>query len=288
MAEEPQKPHQATVKSVEEAHRPVAASDGGACLTRDTSEYRVNWSCSHRWQARLSAEDHAQLYDWPKYKRLHDEGKPVQTSKQWGFPWWYSGSLDAPAKNAWDVAGENFTKKCYTPYWHNAHHLVPNGVLKEAIGSVGKDLPSPSLVRLNVKQGLLEQKYNLNHKANMIILPMDRSVGAALKLPVHLKTIWERSHGEYSKNVRSNVDQFFRSIKDAIRPPCTPGKKPDYALLKRQLEGYSATLFAAVSGAGAIDLDAMKEADFAPRPGAPPGGAGARGGSASAGGWSSS
>lgn len=257
------KNHQATVESVKEAHKKVGAMRGGACLARHISKYDESNSCSHRWQAYKSASQHKGLYDWDKYAGVKSTKGKVRTDRKNGFPWWYRDKLNAPEPHDWDVGrGSNFKEKCYVPYWHNGHHLIPNGVLKESITAVGTDTPSPAKVRLNVKQGLLEAKYNLNYKVNMIVLPMDRAVGKALGMPVHLKAIFERSHGEYSKNVQMNVKQFFLAVRAALAPPCEEKPKPDYGYLKTQLESYSAHLFDAVSSAGAIDLDSMRADAF--------------------------
>src|SRR5262249_10791095 len=78
-----------------------------------------------------------------------------------------------------------------------------------------------------IAQGLLKATYNLNDKKNLIILPMDRAVAAALGLPRHLlgdesevgeELLGERrvaDHPDYSRRVRMMlrpVMNQYRSI----------------------------------------------------------------------------
>lgn len=247
--------HLKGVQSVKGEHKRAGASRGGACLTRHVSPFERRNSCSHRWQAWLDGKDHGSLYNGDAYKSLTDAGKRVGTSKKrsTGFPWWYAYSLPAPAKGDWDIgqgpnAAVNFTERCYRPYWHNSHHLIPNGVLREAIDAVGKGKERPAEVTLAVKQGLLEVKYNLNYKVNMLLLPMDRKVARALGLPRHLRTAAARSHQEYSANVLEELMQLFDPIQVAMK--CESKDKPDYQALKEQLESYSGELHAMVEKAG--------------------------------------
>lgn len=264
------KKHAQGVETVRGKHLPVAASDGGACLARDTKQFKAQWSCSHRWQALLKAEENPGAYNWPAYQSLARRA-PVQTSASVKdgkmFPAWYTRWLDPPKEHAWDVGqGENFKDKCYVPYWHNAHHLVPNGALRAAINEVGKTTAKPAEVRLEVRQGLLEVKYNLNHKRNLIILPIDKSVGRALKLPVHLSRARASRHSAYNQSVKSELDQIFSQVTRALRT-CDETNPPDYQSLKDQIEALSDHLYSAVrsaGGSGVRSLEGMPEASFTP------------------------
>lgn len=264
------KKHAQGVKTVKGKHLRVGASDGGACLARDTKDFKPDCSCSHRWQAYLKAEENSGVYDWPAYRSLSKRA-PVQTSASVKdgkmFPAWYTRWLPAPEEHAWDVGqGENFKEKCYTPYWHNAHHLVPNGALRSAINEVGKGTAKPAEVRLEVRQGLLEVKYNLNFKRNLIILPIDKSVGRALKLPVHLSRARARRHSAYSKSVKSELDQIFSQVKEALKA-CEEANPPKYQSLKDAIEALSDHLYGAVrsaGGSGVRSLEAIPAASFTP------------------------
>lgn len=245
---------------------------GGACLNRHVTEVKEGDSCSHRWQAYLNAKDHAkQLYNWPLYKPLSEQSsiKTSVTKLAGGkiFPDWYKRSLKPPKKNEWNVdQGKNFKSKCYVPYWHNAHHVVPNSELRKAILKVGEDMEAPVTTAYLVRQGLLTKKYNLNSKKNMIILPMDRTVGKTLQLPVHLKSPTARSHGAYSKNVGTQLKTIFTPVQAALERHKEP---PDYKDCKDELEHLSEHLHSQIIAAGKSGtryIDQMAASLFPPPP----------------------
>jgi hypothetical protein len=118
-------------------HREGKGSNGsgGACLNRHvagTPKETVRNSCSHRWQSFLATKSRHDDYDWPKYKSLsqRDRRVPTAQNRHTGFPPWYASSIAVPAEGDWDVKGDNFFGKCTLPYWHEAHHAIPNSVLR--------------------------------------------------------------------------------------------------------------------------------------------------------------
>jgi len=263
------KKHSKSVGELKGEHKRSSSSagTGGACLERHVSGIDENNSCCHRWQAYLQAKATSSIYDWPAYKSLSG-GSSVRTSAGTKngkvIPSWYKKSLPSPSEGDWDVKGDNFKKKCYLPYWHNAHHLVPNAELRGAIDTVGKGMARPGEIRLQVRQGLLKVKYNLNFKINMMILPMDRAIGRALTLPIHLKTTTSRSHAAYSKKVRTELDDIFSNVKSEIEP-CEEGKEPDYQTCKDDIESLSKSLHRGVKSAGSAgvrNLDSIKSASL--------------------------
>jgi hypothetical protein len=255
------------------------SSGGGACLNRHIPKVEKSNDCSHRWQAYQRALKDKARYDWPKYQSLAQRGGKVQTAathdkKGQLFPPWYSKELDAPSKvprpggkegGSWDLEhADNFQVKCYRPYWHEANHIIPNSTLKKVLASLGEGMQSPHRVRRIVRARLLEQRYNLNHEDNMILLPMDEEVARALGLPRHRKTAFLRSHKSYSDNVEKEVQLIFRTLKDQIRKHSTP--KPDYGSYKSALVALSKRLYGQIIAAGEVDgagaLDDMSPERF--------------------------
>jgi hypothetical protein len=212
-------------------------------------------ACSHRYQAWLRAKDDDDWYNWPAYQSLarKDGGQQEfqthipdhwdilgttagQSSKETyrrnhsdDNRWWN----ERPKQGDWDVthpAGSgykegNFRTSSYLPYWHQSHHIVPNGVLNGTISKASDNVGGPAGYYLEqaIRTGLLEAKYNLNHKDNMVILPLDGEVSKAIQLPRHL-AMRKRNHPAYSDLVEKNVQKIIL----------------DYARVIKQGEGHKA------------------------------------------------
>lgn len=221
-----------------------ADGSGGACLNRHvpgTPKKTVGNACSHRWQSYLATQKRHDDYDWPKYESLSTRKRAVPTAflKPTGFPRWYTPTIPVPAQGDWDVTGDNFYTKCTIPYWHEAHHAIPNSVLRVAIDDVGKDANAPEELIRTVRRGLLTEKYNLNHHSNMITLPLDPKVSAAIRLPIHRRTARHREHGQYSNYVMRLIKPIFNSLRECIVEHKQP---PDFAESKELLEFTSGDL----------------------------------------------
>lgn len=206
--------------------------DGGGskgCLTRHQRRDNGN-ACSHQWQAYLKAQDDSWRYD------VHDR------------PRW---SVDMPGNF------QHFRR----PYWHNAHHIIPNGSLKNAIASTGED--NADIPRL-IEIGLCKAEYNLNDKINMVILPMERSVAARVGLPRHLKgddvSPGEKpekfSHKDYSNRIENEVKSALSEIKQTVANALnkTEGTHdvPNFTLSKKKLEQLSRSVYDGITTAGLV------------------------------------
>lgn len=252
----------------EEQHEKDAAEkvphhpDGG-CLNRhvgDAPLYAKNKHCSHRYQAYEKMKDTKQLYDWPKYKPLTDAGKRRRTARKRAgasddmYPKYYRTYLDPPIENGWDVEdGDNFEVRCYDPYWHEAHHVVPNSILANAIAEV-----YDGEYTTTIRRGLSKAKYNLNDKLNMIMLPMDKPVAEVLELPRHRKTATVRSHKAYSRMVKSELDSIISEIGKKLKAH----EARNYSDVKKDIESLSERLFDAIVQSEAPALDDMKTNEF--------------------------
>jgi hypothetical protein len=268
MAEEQ---HTKKVEDLKDLHQPTGGSAGGACLSRhvgDPPEQGANKSCSHRWQAYLQMEGDKGLYNWEKYKSLAEKPGRMATAAIGSFPRWYLPTLERPKAHQWDVGvtstpiwggapQKNFWCKCYHPYWHEAHHMVPNSTLRNAITKFAEDAKQPELAN-TIRAGLLKEKYNLNEKLNMIMLPLDKEVADALRLPRHRQTAAHRNHSVYSDYVAEELKKIFSKLKQEL----VEHKEPKYKPLKDQIEALSKSLYKAIKNSVSPSLDEMQAIEF--------------------------
>lgn len=219
----------------------------------------VGKTCSHRWQAYEKMKDTRKShYDWPHYKPLADAGQKVETAQTVArsknlFPKHYKSHLDPPAEGDWDVKGDNFFARCFDPYWHEAHHVVPNSTLAQAIASV--DNGTYTVV---IRHGLASESYNLNDKKNMVMLPMDAAVAKAMRLPRHRQTATTRSHQGYSRHVLNRLTEIFNELAEQL----AMHEAPKYKSVKKDIEALSENLFTAIVTSEAGSLDDMRKDEF--------------------------
>jgi hypothetical protein len=239
------------------SHHFAKGFDGGKCLWRGIYKYTVH-SCSYRYQARGKAEDDAALYNWPAYQEAAN-GQKTRTDYDalTDYPRWYRTELDAPTETGreWDVKGKNF-KGGLKPYWNDAHHLIPVGSLEKALEVVAEDLAmtrrnegkermlSASDIRLCFEESLLRAGYNINHKKNMVILPLDHAISNLLRLPKHGGPS-SNNHTQYNRLVQDELD----NVMDIFRTNFSdlPDKEhlsdKDRRLQKGRLEALSESLY---------------------------------------------
>ena len=256
--------HTYDAKDLGKKHKQVGGStEGGACLSRHDAgrhpgpEGRLKeHSCNHRWQGYKKAVDNSSQYKWTKPKRdkLGGSGRvklPARCKSGWV-------TRTIPSGTEWDVETDpNFLTKCNRPYWHESHHIVPNGEFKGAISEVADGQPMrPYYVKL-IRNGLLGESYNLNHKVNMIILPMPAKIAHALSLPRHRISAGVISHKAYSNNVRARLDKIFKPVQDEVKAH----RSADYHSCKAYIEALSEDLYGKIVAAGKAlgggALDAM-------------------------------
>ena len=210
-----------TKADLEKLHQPPKGAPGKGCLTRHQKR-TPDHQCSHQWHAGERAKGDWRVYEVPGASHL---------------------SVNRPG---------NFDH-FKVPYWHNAHHIIPNGALKGAITKAGKE--KAGLTNC-IKQGLLKATYNLNDKINMIILPMEQDVGDLIKLPRHLRGDGTRrfSHPDYSREAEESLKDIIDSYKqialDAINAVEGKHEKPNATLSKTALETLSNRLYEDIKKAG--------------------------------------
>jgi hypothetical protein len=217
-------------------HKKTSGTEDGQCLNRHIPTYRKS-SCSHRFQAvERAANDDSSWYEGytPVIQR---EGETLELYlKNFG--------VKTPKPGAWDVKGRNF-KKAKHPYRNQAHHILPNGVLNGCLDEQTEDVD----VKVLVRGGLLEAKYNLNHKINMIILPMVEPVAWTVNLPVHTEDAADR-HAAYSKKVKTRVKKVVKEYFDLLDEPPEDHPEPPNQLAKKKLENISEKMRKAIRGWG--------------------------------------
>ncbi|KFA94764.1 AHH domain-containing protein [Archangium violaceum] len=230
-------------------------SDGGkGCLNAHLSAYRESDPCSYRGQAYKKALGDSTKYNYPAYSSLCVQEGDKAPSFFMETLRLLSLITPAPKEGQWDLESEstegkkNFRDSADVPYWHEAHHIVPNGTLQKAITDVGKGQPMEQEIKLMVRAGLLDEGYNLNDMKNMIILPMDRKVALALGLPRHRQTRWLWSHTSYNNHVFFRLKDFFADMKMTAEK--CKDRVPQYRKCKKLLEDLSEELYPAIKEAG--------------------------------------
>lgn len=267
-----------TEQDLKDLHQPPGGAGEKGCLTRHEERKEGNL-CSHQWQAEVKAEANPDMYNYPRYKSLCGEGNFVtgaRISKKGNFwPPRYAmqHTFDdqgnwipykkRPKPGQWDIGiGRNF-KHYLKPYWHNAHHIIPNRTLSRAIEEAVKDEEDSRLANM-IKAGLLKGEYNLNDKVNMVILPMDKAVGDAMNLPRHIKgheagpnekaEYW--NHPDYNTliqfGLKGVMQDYKKAIKDAIEDE--DHEKVPTKLAKQKLEEESDAVFQVIKNPGEYNV----------------------------------
>jgi hypothetical protein len=223
-------------------HVSTGGTEGGHCLNRHLGR-SVN-SCSHQWQAyKRMLDDDSDLYNNKCGKvELGSHVKWRKAEKGQSSVYWATLRRQ-PQDPEWNVGYKNnFNTHCNVPYYHEAHHIIPNSTLRTAILETFK--PNATQVPWFRKQ-LVNEGYNLNHKSNMIMLPLEKKIGKALELPCH-RDPYTPSHEVYSTQVKDKVKSILQSNKKAV----AEHKKADYTACKGRLTTLSDELYQSILAAG--------------------------------------
>ena len=255
----------------------------GKCLTGHDAKYE-EMTCSYRWQAHVVAKEREtevgmtryNVRDVPRRSSLITRTEGINTNaykskKGNDCPAEYINILSCPENDDWDLDGPsrlvlrnafggvprdieprtNFTD-AYKPYWHNSHHMIPKSLFNKMIDESGTGGGANPECPAIIRSSLLEAKYNINHKINMIILPQDKEVGEILKLPRHLIMVEKgkedevdvvlrkemMSHVQYDDFVKAKLAKVMMDYKEQVADAqCTDPVKP--ALSKKRLEDVS-------------------------------------------------
>ena len=133
--------------------------------------------------------------------------------------------------------------------------MIPNSVLNGAIRTAAK--VSERLYEL-VRTGMLTGKYNLNHKVNIIILPMQKVVANGMGLPRHLagkkpepgQKVEVANHAKYNDKVRTKVNNIIATYANKVDQKEHDAELPEFN--KEQLVKYSGKLYTGLTTWGKV------------------------------------
>lgn len=211
----------------ERLHRQTNDYDGGACLTHCEGQYVAGNSCSFRWQAVYRAQhEDLDIYkdDFRLGRARLSRGHARELMAQGAA---VPASRQGPAgdSDATDVIGLPF-KTAFSPWPNNAHHLLPVGVILNAIEATTTSKPR---LAVRIIQDLLSNKYNINHHINMMILPQQAKVSHRLGLPTHPSLKANPSvgpavafHKDYSAKVQDKVALILKPYDNWLEGICEP------------------------------------------------------------------
>jgi len=255
-------------------HKCTGSVEGGKCLNRHEVGFK-QYSCFHKWQAFVRATEDSKYYNWPRYENAAKDQMPenghtvfgnraIKSMARHGTATYagkgiYFVRMDKPGPGDWDVdwSRRNFKYDCNTPYYHEAHHIIPDSILQTVIEeAIGDEGGSPELV-LVARNLLLEQSYNINHKLNMVLLPMNSHAARVLNLPIHRQP-GHPDHKMYRDYVKSRlVGDFYGVLKNAVDHK---NQKPGD--LKSKLESHSKTLYKQIVDGGYASLEDLAADTF--------------------------
>lgn len=196
-------------------HVSVAAYDGGACLAKHLVKHKDDDSCSYRWQGveKASNAPGRAAYDAHRNAKHHIGGRGAGC-----FDPNLAGSITGSAGMAGVVLGKRTTKKGlrdlievtnfttgFVPYGNQVHHVLNASSLRKGIDDLTNTWEP---IRWVIVNGLLGEKYNLNHKDNNIILPTRAYHCRETGLPTHCG-----GHPAYSKNILTAVESALKPYK---------------------------------------------------------------------------
>jgi len=210
-------------KGLNYLHIRVAAKDNGACLSKHESVYKEHNSCSYRWQGLAKAREKAEIYNISEKPSWHigqrsncafaeDTIKNMSSSVYEIFRATNGNTVSFLSKKKQlrmqVIVADNFTNG-QVPYTNDVHHVLPDGLLRNEIDNVAETLKSRSgVMRYLITAGLLKEKYNVNYKDNMIILPHSRRVAKLIGLPTH-----KGSHPKYDTNIQNSIQKALENYK---------------------------------------------------------------------------
>jgi hypothetical protein len=245
-------------------HVPVATYDDGQCLSPHRSTYNEKDSCSYRWQGVGKAEENSHIYNAHRgfkprpaksyHLGEHSEAGFAESSLDAGFGGKIAARLSTFTREKFSkklgkkvkvpmqtVSALNFTNG-QVPYPNEVHHVLPTAELKKGLDSKVKDARTIQLVC----NSLLKEKYNLNHKDNMIILALGKKHAYEIGLPSH-----PDHHPGYSKQLEGMINSALANVQKA-KDDGQSHDELDYQKIKDNLETISNEMYAALAKPGVM------------------------------------
>lgn len=168
----------------------------------------------------------------------------VENDKPWDFHKVYNNGV------------ETFKKNASIPYPFNSHHLIPNETFNECLDDAAK---TDETLYQTIRTSLLEAKYNVHYKDNLVILPMLRRAAKAVSMPLHCAGSY--NHDVYNAKATSALKKVFADYAAQIANQNHDQRVP--AFQKQRLLRISNRLFDMTTLYGLLeaggDLDAMDD-----------------------------
>jgi hypothetical protein len=249
-----------------ELHSVAQSVDGGACFGRHQSLYKEDNSCSYRWQGVVKARERKTIYNIPQHPNWHLDN--FSNPKSWKNVVFAKSTIDkmdsklftqifdaagnpmagkGKGKNKLVVGTPNFTNG-QAPYSNQVHHVIPLAILCDELTKVTTTVPDKQMTIFDlIIKGLMKEKYNINYKENMIILPCELSKAKKLGLPTH-----KGSHGDYDSKIKGRIQSSLRPYKRVALQLAKdkPHDKPDPKQLKEDLVKISQVMYQAIIDSG--------------------------------------
>lgn len=197
-------------------HVKAGGYDGGACLVKHVVPFKDSDSCSYRWQGvkKAGQQPGQAAYDAHRNQKYHVGGRsagpfePQDTGAVTASPG-MAGKVVSAARVTKKglrtiIEVTNFTTG-WSPYGNQVHHLLNASSLRKGIDELA-DIWYP--IRWVIVNGLLNEKYNLNHFDNNLILPTKDYHCRETGLPKHYG-----SHPAYSAEIKSAVKRALTPYK---------------------------------------------------------------------------
>ena len=234
-------------KESNELHNSVGSFDGGSCLNGHMSKWKERDSCSYRWQGIKRAKESPGPYNSHPRADCRLDGT--------GFGWVVPDAIAAgragkilkvleegikKGKLKRLIEARNFTNG-FAPYSNQVHHVLPNSGLRNGIDKATKS--NVDLVK-DITDGLLEEKYNINFKVNMLILPESKRASVLIGLPTHCG-----DHPGYTASVMAGVLKALAPYAQ-VADQEQEHDEPDYKELRKELEAVSSSMYDAIVAYG--------------------------------------
>ena len=210
------------------AHKP-------GCLTSHETKYKDGDACSYRWQGVKQAEANPDPYNshGKLYARINGESHATK-----GFAKLFKSGV------------KNFHNG-YMPYANQVHHVLPKATLKDAVEKSVKSADQIATVR----DGLLEQDYNINHKENMLILAVRWRDACQIGLPTHCG-----DHPAYSAKIKSKAMKALLPVAGLVDAGADHND-PEFEELRDELEQIARTTYKDIVDYGKIAIRGSCDAD---------------------------
>lgn len=241
------------------AHNPP----GSGCVIRCIIPYEEGNAHSHRWNGAEQARAETDVYKLPMDEPWRIVGWAMKKLKVLKAQGGLAGAVTKQGKK--NIAHIKPFYRMFIPFPHNAHHIVPMGVLWSEVITVvvGKAKRDMDDMFNLVIGGFLTEPYNHNDRPNMITLPMRVKESKALGLPVHLAKK-ARNHPVYSAKIAQQVKAEIPPMYDDLAKEFNSKKhkkKLEPVQVKDALVAISKATYAAIISLAKANRTAGKTLD---------------------------